>query len=144
MSNQSRRQQLYDLYSANIAFYAPQLAGHFACPICGRVFAREATLTKSLEVDLAHVYPKKCGGKLETLTCAKCNSTIGSKFDSQLTIEHRVHNGFRPGTNDPLSARLSFDGGSVGVKLSRDQGGGWNFHVVQGWTNPKERDALAK
>src|SRR6266568_1131236 len=112
-----QRRRLFNLYSANIVLYAPEFANHFACPICGDIYGPDAVEGENPLVTIAHVYPKRCGGTVETLTCGRCNNQIGSKYDNQLTIEHRAHDAFRPGATRSLPGRMTFDGGDIGVRI---------------------------
>lgn len=52
----------------------------YACPCCLRVYPRAAVTAKVLTVE--HVPPKALGGLPMLLTCADCNSSSGTKFDS--------------------------------------------------------------
>jgi hypothetical protein len=73
---------LFQNYSKNLAYYVPQLAGFFVCPLCLRGFDREdlkkGVLTKE------HIVPSSMGGRTLTLTCAQCNHTHGSNLDAHL------------------------------------------------------------
>ena len=140
MSNVEVRRSLFTLYSTQVAFFALQHKGSFLCPICGNRFGPSAVETHTLEVDLAHVYPESVGGNLETLTCCKCNSTMGTRFDSQIAIEHRLQNAIGRGT-DPIPARIEFDGGSVGGRVARS-GKSWHFEMVEGWSKPEHYKTL--
>jgi hypothetical protein len=142
MSNLERRRNLFRLYSAQVSFYAPQHKGLFLGPICGTRFGPEAVESDTLQVDLAHVYPKSVGGKLETLACCKCNSTMGTKFDSQIAVEHRLQNAMGRGT-DSIPARMDFDGGSVGGRVSRS-GKSWHFEMVESWSKREHVEALTE
>lgn len=94
-SRAERRIRLYDLYEKNLSHYIDGVK-RFVCPICTKAFSREAVLPDSLQVDLAHCYPESCGGKLETLTCKKCNGDIGGTYDTHLAKEHQIHRAFDP------------------------------------------------
>jgi hypothetical protein len=142
MSKLEQRRRLFHLYSTQVGFYAPQRKGLFLCPICGNCFPPEAVESDKLEVDLAHVYPKSVGCELETLACCKCNSTMGTKFDSQIVIEQRLQDAFGTG-RAPIPARMEFDGGSVGGRVTRS-GKSWHFEMVDSWSKPEHREALTK
>lgn len=120
-NREQRRLQLFDLYAENASLYFPSLKSQFICPLCRQVFGRDSVKVKSLEVDLAHVYPKSCGGKLETLTCKNCNSRMGSRADSHLVHQHRVNRALSDGTEqDAIPARLQVFGEEIGIRLHRD------------------------
>jgi hypothetical protein len=138
-SKAARRRELFEVYAANAAYYAPQHAGKFVCPICAVVHGPEAARPENLGVDLAHVYPRSCGGKLQTLTCSKCNSTIGSKYDSQLTIEHRGHADIKTGR---LAARVFFQGGNIGVTVRKTSDTHIHYNILPDRTNPAHLEAF--
>jgi hypothetical protein len=138
MTNAERRQKLFDTFAANYSYCATQDHGKFLCPICASPHGPESTRAESFSVDLAHVYPESCGGKLVTLTCSKCNSTLGSKYDSQLKIEHQSYDDVKA---RGLTARVHFYGGSVGVKFTRT-GDHFHFNVASEHSNPAELEAF--
>jgi hypothetical protein len=143
ISRAERRQHLFELYSTNCAFYWPDFVGNFRCPICGNYFGKESLQGGALAVDIAHVYPKACGGKPETMTCCACNNWMGRKYDHHVAVEHRTYNALHPQKEGTITGRLRFDGGSVGIELSRNATG-FLFHEVRQQTNPAERNALIK
>lgn len=142
-NNQQRRLRLFDIYSKNLCHYldgAPE--GYFICPICKKDFPRKAVLDgPELAVDLAHCYPESCGGKLETLTCKKCSSRMGTLYDSQLALERKVHRVMDPSSDEKLKGRLRFTGGEIGVEFSKI-GDTLHFSMIRKQSNPKEFQAL--
>jgi hypothetical protein len=68
---------------------------------------------------------------------------MGRKYDHHLAVEHRTYNAFMPEREGKIDGRVTFDGGSIGVELSRNEGG-FIFNEIPKQTNPKERDALIK
>jgi hypothetical protein len=138
-NNAKRRAALFDLYAKNAALYLDLAADLFICPICGDGFTSKA-LDEPLEVDVAHVHPSSCGGELETLTCRKCNNRMGSRYDSQLAIEHRTHTSIRSAER-PLAARLVFEGGDVGVRVFRT-GNHFDIKMMKEWTKAEHGQLL--
>lgn len=94
-SGDKKREQLFDLYSRNLAVVkqhpkirlAPDLDDVCICPICMKFFSREAlSLSENFEdhLTLEDVPPAALGGKVRTLTCKICNNTGGSQLESHL------------------------------------------------------------
>jgi hypothetical protein len=81
MDARKLREKLFDIYAAKLSEAIPEIRETFRCPICLKDFDRSA-----LEVDqmltLGHVIPDALGGLLCTLECGRCNSSIGSAYDS--------------------------------------------------------------
>ena len=61
----------------------PSADPYYACPCCLRVYPRVAVTAKVLTIE--HVPPEALGGLPMLLTCADCNSSSGTKFDSHAT-----------------------------------------------------------
>lgn len=79
------RRKLFDLYSQNLALYAPTLAGQYLCPLCMRAFDDASPDDGSLTLE--HVVPRAVGGTFPVLTCKECNNTSGHEIDSHLKRE---------------------------------------------------------
>ncbi len=104
MSPKTRRrlEALFDLYSSNASLYS-ELNGVFVCPLCFRGFERSAIEKKLLSVE--HVVSSKLGGRIETLTCTKCNNNQGSSLDAPLI--NRVRAEDRLAGLEPIPSKLT-------------------------------------
>ena len=130
------RRRLFDLYSANLAHFRPEFSGKFACPICGRIFSREAVESDSLAVDLAHVFPESCGGKVTTLTCRECNNRMGHEYDHHFAQERRLHEAMGGQGNEFVKGRVSYSTGeNAGVEVAR-RGDGVHINFISKQTHP--------
>jgi hypothetical protein len=138
-SDLERRQRLFQLYAANLALYTSEFPGRCGCPICERVFSKQAVEPATLAMDLAHVYPEACGGKLATLTCKECNSRIGSRYEAELARDYRLVDALGGYGRGRIDGRLHFDGGSIGVTVAR-RDNHFHFDEVAKQTNPAERE----
>jgi len=85
-----RIDKLFSLYAANLKIFKPELDDKFLCPICQEIFDRCALSFEHPLISIAHIIPQSIGGRLSTITCAKCNNNIGSKFDNHLKLEGSV------------------------------------------------------
>jgi hypothetical protein len=136
-----KRRWLFDLYSENLSFYLPKLAGSFACPLCLDVYSREALDGLNPSVSLAHIIPDSLGGTACTLTCTACNNDNGSDVEKFLTerliAEDRVAGVGR------INARLSGSFGNIGVEWewSPDQRS-WSLYGLPEQSNPAHFAAL--
>lgn len=120
---QRRRLALFDLYSANLAWYAPNWAGHFACPLCLRLFSKEACTGEILTID--HIVTGAVGGRAVTLTCKACNDRSGSGAEASLVGKLDVEDKLRGKSTTPLSVDLRFAEGEfpADVRFLPDGGG---------------------
>lgn len=110
MSNAEKLEFLFELYSRDLARYAPILAGQFGCPLCLRAVQRHEPL-KSVVAE-EHIVPSKLGGRATTLTCRKCNNSQGSSLESDLIQQVRIETGKKP-----FSARVEVDVGEFGANV---------------------------
>jgi len=119
-SNEQKRLALFDVYSQNASFFeTSRTQGIFVCPICLRCWERIACVGKDCSVNLAHVYPASCGGNVETLACASCNSKLGSKYDSQIALEHKINAAWNEESDCAIAASVKLFDEKVQVNLSR-------------------------
>ena len=108
VGQRSERDALFDVYAKNLHAHFPEYEGMFACPLCGRLFPRDAI--DSGDVTIEHIIPKSIGGKLETLTCRSCNSRAGTEPDAPIVQRLRVEDTLSGEGDAPL--RITF---TVGV-----------------------------
>jgi hypothetical protein len=133
-----KRQRLFDIYSKNLSFYATagDVVGQFLCPLCFNLFPPDALTSSPPKVDLAHLYPRACGGNLETLTCRQCNNRIGRLYDKHLAIEREVALAVGGTGKGTTNAIVEFPWGTARGPL-RIEGNNIQFHMRKEWTNPK-------
>ena len=86
-----RLDKLFSLYAANLKIYKPELDDKFLCPICQKIFDRSALCGDHPSISIAHIIPESMGGHQSTITCTKCNNTIGSKFDNHPKLEKEYY-----------------------------------------------------
>lgn len=90
-----QREKLFNILAKNVTAVKqhpkitidPDLTDAIVCPICMKLFPREALATDEGYIDyltLEDVPPKSLGGKAITLTCKICNNTAGSQLESHL------------------------------------------------------------
>jgi HNH endonuclease len=146
-NTREQRLKIFDLYAADFALATTDILrvdgspdGVCVCPICRTGYFRDsvAAMKPGTEptMDLAHVWPESCGGNLVTLTCKKCNSRIGSKYDSQIARDYAVVAALGGEGAGTINGRIHFDGGSVGVAIKRDQNG-FHLNEIAKQTNPE-------
>lgn len=113
-ANAKIRSKLFPIYSKNLSFYRPELAGKFLCPVCLNDFS------DSLRLALAHVIPESIGGKITTLVCSKCDSIVGHKYDKHLAREKEYFDDLK----DPTSTYFLFQPTrNKGIKVVADFSG---------------------
>jgi hypothetical protein len=137
--NRTKRDRLFSLYASNLSMYCPHITDQFLCPICLRLFDRDALICESPEITLAHIVPHSMGGHLCTLTCRKCNNDIGFDYDSQIKNEKNLYD-WEKGI-DKVCASLNYDGGNVPVYLwhtTKDNYFSENSNIKLDWVNSRE------
>ena len=115
-----KKTALFNHFAANLSLFYPQYSDIFGCPLCKRKF------TDISELDLAHVWTDKLGGRLETLTCGNCNQTIGSAIESYETRRAEYVQA------EKLRMRMSAEDveGSIGIDFSVNSEGVYVLEVV--------------
>jgi len=93
-SGSIKRRQLFDLFSQNLntvkkhpgVHMAPDFDEGYLCPICFKLFGRDALSTKYDDhLTLEDIPPQCLGGKVLALTCKICNNRAGSELESDLS-----------------------------------------------------------
>lgn len=148
-STRKQRLALFDLYAADFSLATtdflrvdgPPPDGTCVCPICRVGHLRDSVAATEpgteTTMDIAHVWPESCGGTLVTLTCKKCNSRIGSKYDSQIAEDYAVVAALGGEGAGTINGRMYFEGGSIGVEFKRDQNG-FHLNEIAAQTNPED------
>lgn len=79
----------------------------YLCPLClTTLFSVDALDELSVE----HVPPAACGGRGLVLTCRRCNTDHGSKFDAEADKQHRLRQLLSGQSLRPERAALTIDG----------------------------------
>jgi len=110
--SEQRLAALFELYSNDFARYRPQLKGRFGCPLCTKHFGIPPNTPIKEIVAPDHIVPKALGGTLTTLTCRKCNDTVGSRLEKHLIQRVLVSNRKRP-----IKIRVKVGGAEQGAEL---------------------------
>ncbi|MBM7787600.1 hypothetical protein [Tenggerimyces flavus] len=79
-----------------------------ACPLCLRVFTRQAAIDGELTEE--HVPPKSLDGRGLLLTCCDCNNSAGSKIDAQAARQREVVDFARGMASAMVSVTIHADG----------------------------------
>lgn len=106
MKKKEKPIKLFELYSSNLRFHFPELENKFACPICFRIFSKEALETK--EITLEDIIPESIKkSPFFTLTCKYCNNTVGgSRIDSHLAKRLKSEDIVAGKDKDPLRGKF--------------------------------------
>lgn len=113
----SRRERLFDCYAANLSACRREYTESFACPLCLRLFDREALAAR--DVTEEHIVPSSLGGRMVTLTCRECNCTAGSGLESHL-VRRLERDDFVAGISPkPLLVRVSIGQGEIAGEVHR-------------------------
>jgi hypothetical protein len=135
-----KREQLFDLYSRQMALYDPEPGDAFVCPLCRRVYPREALTTDPPLLTLAHIVPQSLGGTTSTLACAPCNNDSGSGHEKVL-LDHLHQKDWEAGMGI-IRGRLETDCGDVAIEMQRGPDQSWRFNVIPLRSNPAHVEAL--
>lgn len=152
MGKNTRKQRLalFDLYAADFALATKDIfhvepappEGLCVCPICRTGYFRDSVAAMEPEteptMDLAHVWPESCEGTEYTLTCKKCNSRIGSRYDSQIAQDYKVVAAFSGTGEQLLDAEMYYEGGRVAVEMRRHDKG-FDFKEIAARTNQSQK-----
>ena len=88
---------LFDSHTKDLNDVYPGQGDVFVCPICTRIFPREAINEKVLTD--GHVWPKYFRGKsqkakdMRVLLCNDCNHTAGSRGDKHMQVDEQIKDG---------------------------------------------------
>lgn len=84
----TKLESLFEMYSADLKKFRPDLEGYFVCPLCLCAFTRSPILSDIVAEE--HIVPQALGGRLVTLTCRSCNNSAGSDLEAHLVQQVRV------------------------------------------------------
>jgi hypothetical protein len=135
-----QRRKLFSLFSANLSLFEPQNAGMFRCPVCEYLFD-ESALVEPLKVNLAHTYPKVCGGREKTLTCIICNGRFSD--DDQQLNRRKIFDEAMSGIGF-VNGRVYIDKYDIGVKVLKHNSAGAPIELVPDLarTDKRKSDAI--
>jgi len=74
----SEFENLFDIYNRSLQIVWPGIADTFVCPLCMAPFKKEDIYNGNLSLE--HVPPRSIGAACKTMTCTRCNNTIGTKL----------------------------------------------------------------
>ena len=114
--NRRRAEILYESYSTNLEWYKPELKDLFVCPLCFRIFDRDALVDGTLTIE--HIIPSSIGGRLTTLTCRDCNNQAGSELEANLVQEARVDDIFRARLSTSIRSVVAVGEGEQAADVS--------------------------
>jgi hypothetical protein len=136
-----KRQRPFNRFSGQITLYEPAKEGLFFCPLCMRAFTEDALEGPDPYLSLAHVIPKRFGGRLCTLTCKPCNNLLGEEKESALF--DRLIAEDRSAGFGRVPARMTGPFGEIGIDLQfPSDGRTWSMHEVRERSNPAHLEAL--
>ncbi len=120
-------------------FY-PERAGSFPCPICLDWLSDDAPE----RISLAHVVPRAAGGRLKTILCTSCNSTLGSRSDSWLGEFLRADRVEGPAVLNSITQAGFFTvaGERVAGEVQVDAAGAHHFQIIEDRVSPKSLAAV--
>lgn len=121
---------LFNIYSTNLRLHVPDLKDAFACPLCLRVFSRDAIPCHHITIE--HIIPSKAGGRLKTLTCGRCNHETGSKLDSHLVQRLKVLD-----PTFPVPFEWSVQENQVRGEAHREPDGSWIGEAIPKMCDPE-------
>lgn len=99
----------------------------YICPLCSRAFTIDELVDRANGgLSVEHVPPKRLGGKRLVLTCRRCNTSHGTRFDAEAVAEDRIRR-FNSGqsgasgrwlmTVGDLTARVDAEVAGEGMRL---------------------------
>lgn len=148
-TRQYKREQLFALYAQNWSIVRrsaylqkekiPDIDDAFMCPLCFRIFMRQALLEPEV-LTLEHVPPEALGGKNADaiLLCKECNNKAGTQLDSQLQtmLNSRDFLEMIPGASAEGKYTF-FNDVSVPATISIPEVGALNIDAQSKRSNPK-------
>lgn len=130
------KQRIFDRYSENLAKFASQFQGRYACPLTLQLFEESNLDALSLE----HCIPDGLGDDYFVLTDKKANNLAGSELDTHLHRMLRHIEFFRDGVGE-IPIRMRIGDSVVGATFTRDMTTAKphsHFQIETKTSNPKE------
>ncbi len=101
--------KMFERLAADLSGLQPSLEGSIYCPLCFRLLDRAALAAD--EVTEEHIIQRAIGGRRVTLSCGKCNHTLGARVDSHLVARIKIERAFQK--NGKIEARVTVAGHKV-------------------------------
>jgi hypothetical protein len=122
-------EELFDNLSADLVALRPEFVDAVLCPLCIEKFSRAAITDKSIDgLSIEHIVPAALGGRLQTLTCRRCNNRDGSALDSHLVSMIRVQDWAEA---DGSALKGSVNVGGVELPMRISMGKDQNLSTIQ-------------
>jgi hypothetical protein len=121
-----RKRKLFELYRQCLDESGSRTSSREAiiCPICWKEMDFN-------QLSIEHIIPQRVGGRHATLTCTKCNNTLGTRLDVHLANFQKAHDALRGSAIIP--AAITVDDARVGIDLE------WhsrNLRIIEKKSNP--------
>lgn len=143
-AKRERITRLYECYASNLSIFAPELDDVFGCPLCFRIFTRDAIDAEFITEE--HIISRKLGGRLTTLTCKDCNNKDGSRLDSHLVNEFRTRDKIAGLSNSPIKGRVEIPNAKqdVDIYFSKPDSSGLMIVGDPKRSNPKSVQSIMR
>ncbi|HEY6343314.1 MAG TPA: HNH endonuclease [Bryobacteraceae bacterium] len=110
----------------------PELSNQILCPLCLLAFRREAIQDKSIGgLSIEHIVPSALGGRLQTLTCRRCNNKHGSPLDAPLIRMVQVQD-WSEADGSKLKGKITVGEVELPMKISLGKEGNRNTIEILG------------
>jgi HNH endonuclease len=136
----------FDRYAANLSYYMPEARDQFICPICRAAFGRASLDDEENGPTVEHCIPKAVGGRLYTLTCKRCNNSLGAELDFHLA-NRLLADDFLAGISDrPMDGEVKIEGHRVrgSVSIRGGENPAFEVQVIKRATNPAELEGACQ
>jgi hypothetical protein len=152
--------QLFNAHSKDLNDVRPEYENCIVCPICLRIFEREAITDKTITD--GHVWPKRIrstsrsASDLRVLLCKSCNNLAGSRGDKQMQLLERLQEEketgkllglrkvqiFTNGYEKPIELRVNVDRDSKDASLTLTGRLDNNLNFIN--ISPEDRERFEK
>ena len=123
----TEKEKLFDEYNLSLQVIWPGAADAFVCPLCMSSFKKEDIYNGNLSLE--HIPPKSIQAVCRTITCTRCNNTIGTKLQRFMVNDVRrkeLEAGIE--LKKPFPVKVQAPGYQFEGEITSIVGG--NFHVV--------------
>jgi hypothetical protein len=131
-----RAEAWFEAGAAAVHRFASYLEGHYACPLCARLFGRTALYNGTLTEE--HTPPQSVGGQPLCLTCKSCNNTAGYTLEPHVRRHENLAEVFIGNMADFRPAWWESPSGTANVEFRLQNG---TLSVRQ---NPKQNSPAAR
>jgi len=115
---------LFDVYNRSLQVLLPRATDTFVCPVCMNPFGKEDIYNGNLSVE--HVPPESIKTVYKTMTCTRCNNSIGSKLQRFMVNDVRrkeLEAGIE--LKEPFPAEVSMAGFRFDTAITSAAGRTW-------------------